>query len=715
MTSKVSQQHVILITGVTGIGKTGLARSIQRHWNTTVTTSTTATTATMDRRSMDTTTTGDIISNPIIHNDDIYHSNGYYFVVGKYDQLQRPEPHGALVEVCTQLIQQIIDYGLTDQFGITLANHGIDDHHHGGHDWMEMIPSLHQILKSSSTKTVPEKGSSSSSDRWDHRNSMNSFSTSTTTDVVSSHGLSTNRWKDVFRLFFRAVSTMHATCRRPKNDNHNNIPPIVVLMEDLHWADESSMDVLQTLLQDKANHNILFICTYRTEHYGPSTNAWTLERFIKCQKQNNVTMTHLALTAIPHEAITPLICHVLSVDREQAEPLASIFQNWSKGNAFLLCKCFTILYFKNLIRTDPVSEHFVWDNDEIYIEMDAIKDMMTYKIGLLHEASRENIKVAACLGSKLNEDILVRLFSGKEAAVSAFIDDAASHHLLSYNEHRKAWCFSHDYIQEKVYETIPSNERHVYHYRIGRKLWREFAMDELTDFLFLVVGQLLLGMECIKDQRERVAVAKLCLGAGVRAFQLSNFQSSFTYLKSGITLLPEEAWDDEYDLMMNLHNTAAEVANSLGMFTDVHTLVTESLKHSKSYEDTYRANATQLQALGRCGKLEEAIQSGMDILTDLGEKLPTKQHLFHTLMEFVSLRRRLRRKTNEMIMRLPTMTNPMKLAAMEIMNLIFLHTAIVQPELTPLIGCRMVKMSLDHGLSALSCVGFAIFAAAVAG
>ena len=108
-------------------------------------------------------------------------------------------------------------------------------------------------------------------------------------------------------------------------------------------------------------------------------------------------------------------------------------------------------------------------------------------------------------------------------------------------------------------------------------------MDELTDFLFLVVGQLLLGVECMKDQRERVTVAKLCLGAGVRAFQISNFQSSYTYLKSGINLLHDDAWDDEYDLMMNLHSTVAEVANSLGMFADVHALVTESVNHRKSY------------------------------------------------------------------------------------------------------------------------------------
>ena len=696
-TCQVSQ--LILISGVTGIGKTGLARSIQHHMTTTRAAG----------NSTGTSTTEDHIPNNS-QEDSGCHSDGY-FVVGKYDQLQRPEPHGALVEICTQLITQIIDRGHTDLFCITLANHGIDYHHGtGGHDLIEMIPALRTVL----IQPPLQKN-----DNGDYccdltTNSVRTISfTSPSTDVVSLQGSSINRWKDLFRLFFRAVSSMHYT---NSNSNSNNIQPIVVLIEDLHWADESSMDVLQTLFHDKVNHGTLFICTYRTESNGTNTSV-SLKQWIKCQKQNDVVLpvAHLALEPVTVDAVVRMITHVLSVEEVEAAPLASILCNWTKGNVFLLWKCITILHFKHLLRTDPESGKFIWDIDEIDIEMHGIKDMMKYKVGLLPESSQENIKIAACLGSKLNEDILVRLFSGKEATVSAFIEDTAAVHLISYDKSREAWCFSHDYVQEKVYEFIPSSERHVYHYRIGRKLWREFAMDELTDFLFLVVGQLLLGVDCIKDRRERIAVAKLCLGAGVRAFQLSNFQSSYKHLKCGINLLDDEAWNDEYDLMMNLHNTSAEVANALGIFTDVHALVTEALKNSKSYEDTHRARATRVQALGRCGKLDEAIQSGMDILTDLGEKMPTNQRPIRTLLELTLLRRRVRGKTAEMIMRLPIMKDPMKLAAMEIMNLIFLYTAIVKPELAPLIGCRMVRISLDHGLSALSCIGFAIFAATVAG
>ena len=68
-----------------------------------------------------------------------------------------------------------------------------------------------------------------------------------------------------------------------------------------------------------------------------------------------------------------------------------------------------------------------------------------------------------------------------------------------------------------------------------------------------------------------------------------------------------------------------------------------------------------------------------------------------------------------MILRIPIMTDPKKLAAMEMMNLIFFYTFFVKPELTPLLGCRMVRLSLDHGLSAFSCIGFTLFALSVAG
>ena len=646
-TSKINS-HAVLISGVTGVGKTGLARSIQNQ----------------------------------VEVIDI--GLGYY-VIGKYDQIQRPEPHTALVEAFTQLISRIVARGDKQKLCDNLALHGID-YDNGGKDLIEMIPSLQNII-------IP---------KYPHHSKyevQNSSSVATApSNAIPMCGLSTNRWKDLFCLFLRAASS-------PQK-------PVVLLIEDLHWADESSLDVLKSLLQDNANEGTLFICTYRTENESKST---TLERMVKNLRQNDVHLKHFALENVPQCAIATMVANVLSVEKAHSKWFALLLFKWTKGNMLLVWKYIHTLRLKNLLSVDVATGHFLWDIEEIESEIQTVKDVFKYRIGLLPEISQENLKMTACLGSRLDKDILLRLFSTNEEAVTIFIDDVAKAHLVFFDAVRDAWCFSHDYVHEKIYDLIPVKERNYYHYQIGRKLWREFDIDELGTFLFLVVGQLLLGIEYIKDCRERVAVAKLCLGAGVRAVHLSNFQSSYKYLRSGISLLDETSWDDEYDLTINLYNAAAEVANSLGMFSDVHSLVDKSLLRSKTYEHTHRAQATRVHALGRNGKLEEAVNVTVKILDTIGEKISTNQSCFYTWLELSYLRWRIRGLTNEMILRIPIMTDPKKIAAMEMMNLIFLYTSLVKPELTPILGCRMVRLSLDHGLSAFSCIGFASFAVAVAG
>ena len=643
--SKSTNSQVVLISGATGVGKTALARCIQNQ---------------------------------------VEEIDKAYFVMGKYDQLPRPEPHTALVEALSQLTAQIIDRGDAQKLCDNLASHGID-YIHDGKDLIEMIPSLQCIIQPNQQPDLSQ-------------NDPQEETTTSTKTTLPTRGLSTNRWKDLLRLFLRAASS-------PQQ-------PVVLLIEDLHWADESSVDVLRTLLQDNVNDGTLFICTYRAD--SESTLS-SLERIVKDLKQGSVHLQHFALDNVSQCMIAKMLVTVLSVETNRADWLAALLHKWTKGKMLLVWKYIHSLRLKNLLSVDEETGQIVWDEEEIEIEIQTIQDVLKYKIGLLPEISQENLKMVACLGTKLDEDILLRLFSTNKEAVSIFIDDAAKGHLIFFDDVRGVWSFSHDFVQEKIYHMIPVRERNHYHYQIGRKLWKEFDLDELGKFLFLVVGQLLLGIEYINDPRERVAVAKLCHAAGVRAVQLSNFQSSYLYLRSGISLLNESSWDNEYDLTVNLYNGAAEVANSLGMFNEVHNLVDKSILYCKARDDSYRAQATQVHALGREGRFDEAVKLTVKVLDSLGEKISTKQSPRWTWLELSYLRWIVRGKTNEMILRLPVMTDPKKVAAMEMMNLIFLYTSLVRPELTPILGCRMVRLSLDHGLSVFSCVGFAVFAVAVAG
>jgi predicted ATPase len=61
------------------------------------------------------------------------------------------------------------------------------------------------------------------------------------------------------------------------------------------------------------------------------------------------------------------------------------------------------------------------------------------------------------------------------------------------------------------------------------------------------------------------------------------------------------------------------------------------------------------------------------------------------------------------------MNNCTTLASMQLLNMAFLYTYLGQMDLCPLISCKIVEMTVDHGLCAVSAVGFSAFGLVVSG
>jgi hypothetical protein len=76
---------------------------------------------------------------------------------------------------------------------------------------------------------------------------------------------------------------------------------------------------------------------------------------------------------------------------------------------------------------------------------------------------------------------------------------------------------------------------------------------------------------------------------------------------------------------------------------------------------------------------------------------------------------RLSKYTPQSILRLPIMTDRRVLAASQILNLIYLYATSAKPELAPLVGFALVRLTLEHGLSPMSCMGFITFAMCLCG
>ena len=593
--------------------------------------------------------------------------DGGFFLTGKFDQLQSSELYSAFVSAFTELVTNVVKRGPDAVKSMRRAIQAAV--HTEQRILTDMIPALEQILGPQKKDTAKEFRQSS--------------------DEVSC-------FKYVFRMFVRAISSPEF--------------PIVFLLDDIHFADDSSLDLLQSLVTDTVNDGILFIGTYRVD----TGSKGKIKQLLR--NKSPVHITDIALENLHPRTVDEMVAEIFSVvDARQIKPLTDIIYHQTHGNVFYIREFLRYLQEEELLTFDEVGMEWVWDERKIQNKMSfrSPVELMTVRISRLPKATREVLEVAACLGSKLDEKLLNRI---SPRPVFTQLQKAAIRGFLLYDEAKDKYSFTHDIVQEAAYNLISYQEREAFHLTIGRELWKSFDdIEDLEQQLFTILGQIRGGADLISYQEERNDVAALCLRAGELAICHSSFQTASEYLLLGVSMLGDSCWEDEYELSLELHNAAAEVQYAVANFDNVEKLASQIFENARWFPDTLRAHSIHVYSLGSRGHMLKAIERGLDVLESLGEQFPLKQSANAIAVATKRVKGSLQKKSNDSLLRMPLMDNPEKIAAMQMMNIMFLYAYIAVPTLAPLIAIRMVKLTLEYGLCDVSSVGFVTFAMLLSG
>jgi predicted ATPase len=612
--------------------------------------------------------------------------DGGYFVRVTFDPVEGNEPYQPLMEALTDFIQRVIGRGDCQALRLGMDQTGLL--HSQAYDRLvKKIPLLRTAAESEDLESSSPNGTSIKC-----LVKGKQFSTCIPLEKRIYSGEGCNALKDALCLFVESASFL--------------AKPIVFMLDDLHWANECLLDLLQALIESRGIRGVLFMGTMTSE---TSLSTVKVDRAMNKLRDADVQQTRLALLPMTQADIHSLVCRTLSDEPQTSQHLASLLTNYSKGNVALIWEALRLLHENGILQVSHLTGQCTWANEDVHVDSMNVSVAMRCLIESLTASENEAITHAACLGVKLDFHIISRLMKWKKKECKAFAHNAAQLGVLVYDVIRKCWCFSSTTLKRIVYELIPEDERPSYHYQIGCKLRRTLDLDELDEHLFLVVEQLTFRLGLLTEDEEKSAVAKLCLRAGVRAFHLSSFYASIGYLECGISLLGPKSWKNNYAMCLDLHSSAAEVANALGQFEKVFGLVASVISNAQVFGDSLRARATMVHALGGSGRHADAMKQAFEVLDKLGEPLPKPSHL-RAAVEFMSLKRRLKAKSTESILRLPHMQNTAILAAMHMLNLVILYGYIGHQALVPLVGFRMVRLTLDHGLCTMSCVGFILVA-----
>ncbi|THH39245.1 adenylate/guanylate cyclase domain-containing protein [Neolewinella litorea] len=590
-----------------------------------------------------------------------------YFVEGKFNQFQRAEPYFALL----QALGRFVDLVLTekketvDSFREKIqAAVGTE-----GRVLTEVIPHLEHII--GPQREVPELAGSESQNRFNY----------------------------VFRKFVRSISTARH--------------PIVLFIDDLQWADSASLELLRLLMTDLENNHLLCIGAYRDNEVDASHPFLQTVREIESAGGK---LTTIEIGNLSVDDVNNLISEATGIQPAATRPLTTLVYEKTRGNAFFTTQFLYSLYEEELLWFDTESRRWTWDLALVRQRniTDNVVELMAAKVMRLPTPAQDLLKVGASIGNEFDPETLCVIESVDAEKVEEILFPALREGLLL--PFGKAYKFAHDRIQQAAYSLIPDADKAAVHARIGRLLLADTPPDHLDERVFDIVTQLNSGLPAINDGEERLRLAELNLRAGRRAKQASAFRRGAEYLQAGIDLLPAQgSWKSHYELSRDLYTEAAECNYLSGEFATMDGMVATILNEATELLDKVKAYEIRILSFKAKNQLNEAIDTGLEVLEQLGEKFPGQPGLPNVMSDLLYTKLRFYGKDIHTLEDLPIMNEPRKIAAMRIIADIASSSYWARPNLFPLVIFRMCRMSLKYGNTALSAFAFATYGVIMCG
>ena len=294
--------------------------------------------------------------------------------------------------------------------------------------------------------------------------------------------------------------TIHATLGRLAQKK-----TIVLLLEDLHWADRTTLACLSNLAERIGDRRILVVATYRSDDVD-SGHALLAEFASLFSKRCVETMMLARLDAADtHELIESVLGDAEPLD---GSLLADIVRR-SAGNPF-----FAEELVKSAVDDLP---------DGVHALPPSIRAAILARVDRLAPDDREILSMAAALGERFS---LARLGAvcGDDDKVLCALERARRLHLVSESGQAGQLAFRHALTQEVLYaELLPERVRPL-HERIGREL-------ETHEDRHAVIVELAHHFWCAGDAER---AARYCEEAGDRAHALSAFLDAVVYYERAL-------------------------------------------------------------------------------------------------------------------------------------------------------------------------------------
>jgi len=252
-----------------------------------------------------------------------------------------------------------------------------------------------------------------------------------------------------FRLFDSIANFLRTAARSQ---------PLVVVLDDLHWADKPSLLLLQFLAREIRTGRILVLGTYRDVELR---RAHPLAQALAELAREQIA-SRIVLRGLTEDDVGRYIEMAAGVT---APPdLIATVHRETEGNPFFVSEIVRLLTAEGKLER-PSSGSWSLSIPQ------SVREVVGRRLDQLSESSNKLLQIASVVGREFTLGVVQTVSELDAAAISEAIDEAVAARVVAETPRSlDRYAFSHALIRETLYDELPTTRRIGMHRRIGMVL-----------------------------------------------------------------------------------------------------------------------------------------------------------------------------------------------------------------------------------------------------
>ena len=347
---------------------------------------------------------------------------------------------------------------------------------------------------------------------------------------------------------------------------------IVMILDNLQWADNYSIRFLQDFWDQDNLKKFLIISTFKKNELlaqGP------VKAFIDKLKEGNERHVHIQLKKANVQEFIKLLSDFFGVPEEEMESLAEVMHKKAHGYPVIAIHLIKMFLQEKYIEYSPIKQGWNFDilNIDQYTSANNMSDLIFARFNSLDKNTQELVKKASVIGIKFDVSTLATVQNQTEQKtiqqlVPVLFNDLVQKrfdtYLFSSNPNKRIvgksvfYTFVNVVAHRLIYSLLSKFEREDIHYQIASILYNRFSETKKNEYTIEIAHHYNSSVGLIKDPKEKEKVVRFNLEAGLKLKGEGKFKDAIEYIRQGIDYLPENKWTKDYELTQTLYEALSE-------------------------------------------------------------------------------------------------------------------------------------------------------------